>query len=43
MAFDTSLRCQRFDSGDADLRGRLDIKFDAGLLYVKSNFGSTNR
>jgi len=33
----------RFDSGDADLRGRLDIKFDAGLLYVKGKFGSTNR
>jgi hypothetical protein len=33
----------RFDAGDADLRGRLDIKFDAGLLYVKGNFGSTGR
>jgi hypothetical protein len=33
----------RFDAGDADFSGRLDIKFDAGLLYVKGRFGSTDR
>ena len=33
----------RFDASDEEFTGRLDIKFDAGLLYVKGNFGSTNR
>ena len=30
----------RFDASDDEFSGRLDIKFNAGLLYVKGNFGA---
>jgi hypothetical protein len=32
-----------FEAGDDDFSGRLDIDFDAGLLYVKGHFGQINR
>jgi hypothetical protein len=32
-----------FEAGDEDFSGRLDIDFDAGLLYVKGHFGQINR
>ena len=32
-----------FEAGDEDFTGRLDLNFDAGLIYVKGRFGSTDR
>jgi hypothetical protein len=33
----------RFEAGSEDLRGRLDVKFDAAMIYFNGRFGSVGR